>query len=138
MGQGASLLVYDLNVGLKCYLHFPCSLFTSSGFRYYEGLQKCVGLSSESHCYSSEEVDRLETLYKSLGQQYSRSSAVKVTQPPLFLVTDKIGHRVGNYFLYFLGGKMWKITTNELLSCCYSRKPKIKTSYVGLCVLCNF
>lgn len=107
MGQGASLLVYDLNVGLKCYLHFPRSLFTS-GFRYYEGLQKCVGLSSESHCYSSEEVDRLETLYKSLGQQYSRSSAVKVTQPPLFLVTDKIGPRMGNYFCIFWGVRRGK------------------------------
>ncbi|KAM7480418.1 hypothetical protein LguiA_028631 [Lonicera macranthoides] len=46
-------------------------------YRYYEGLQKCVGLYSESGQYSSEESDQLEGLYKSLGQLYSKSSAVK-------------------------------------------------------------
>ncbi|XP_058226821.1 N-terminal acetyltransferase A complex auxiliary subunit NAA15 [Rhododendron vialii] len=65
-------------------------------YRYYEGLQKCVGLSSKSHCYSSEEIDRLESLYKSLGQQYNRSSAVK--RIPLdFLNGEKFREAADNY-----------------------------------------
>ena len=47
-------------------------------FRYYEGLQKCFGLYSEIGKYSSDEIDRLDALYKSLSQQYTWSSAVKV------------------------------------------------------------
>lgn len=72
-------------------------------FRYYEGLQNCVGLSSKSQCYSSEEIDRLESLYKSLGQQYNRSSAVKVTQPLLFWLLTKLGlfFRMGVIFFLF-------------------------------------
>lgn len=46
-------------------------------YRYYEGLQKCLGLHSESGQYSSDEINQLDALYKSLGQQYSWSSAVK-------------------------------------------------------------
>lgn len=46
--------------------------------RYYEGLQKCVGLYSENSHFSPDEIDRLDDLYKSLGQQYQASSAVKV------------------------------------------------------------
>lgn len=46
--------------------------------RYYEGLQRCMGLYSANGQYSSDEVDRLEALYVSLSKQYSRSSAVKV------------------------------------------------------------
>lgn len=49
-------------------------------FRYYEGLQKCVGLYSENGHYSADEIDKLDSLYKSLGQQYAWSSAVKVAQ----------------------------------------------------------
>ncbi|GJU42507.1 protein kinase-like domain, concanavalin A-like lectin/glucanase domain protein [Tanacetum coccineum] len=44
---------------------------------YYEGLQKCFGLDSETGQYSSEEIDKLDALYKSLGKQYTWSSAVK-------------------------------------------------------------
>lgn len=47
-------------------------------FRYYEGLQKCVGLYSETSQYVPEQIEQLDTLYKYLGQQYSWSSAVKV------------------------------------------------------------
>lgn len=47
-------------------------------FRYYEGLQKCLGLYSENDQYSSDEVDRLDSLYQSLSNQYNWSSAVKV------------------------------------------------------------
>ncbi|CAK9174650.1 unnamed protein product [Ilex paraguariensis] len=52
-------------------------------YRYYEGLQKCVGIHSESGQYSLDEIDRLEALYISLGQQYNKSSAVKGV-PSLF------------------------------------------------------
>ncbi|GMN37279.1 hypothetical protein TIFTF001_006685 [Ficus carica] len=47
-------------------------------YRYYEGLQKCVGLYSENVQYSSDQIEQLDTLYKSLGQQFNWSSAVKV------------------------------------------------------------
>ena len=49
-----------------------------SMFRYYEGLQKCLGLYSENAQYSSDQIEQLDALYKSLRQQYSWSSAVKV------------------------------------------------------------
>ena len=58
------------------FLFFP--LFSSEFFRYYEGLQKCLGLYSENAEYSSSEIEQLEALYKSLGLQYTWSSAVKV------------------------------------------------------------
>lgn len=48
--------------------------------RYYEGLQKCVGLYSEDGQFSPDQIDRLESLYKTLGEQYKWSSAVKVMQ----------------------------------------------------------
>ncbi|XP_057968135.1 N-terminal acetyltransferase A complex auxiliary subunit NAA15 [Malania oleifera] len=46
-------------------------------YRYYEGLQQCVGLFSENGQYSPDDTDKLDALYKSLRQQYSWSSAVK-------------------------------------------------------------
>ncbi|XP_078432271.1 tetratricopeptide repeat (TPR)-containing protein [Wolffia australiana] len=46
-------------------------------YRYYVGLQKCLGLYSESNNYTAEEIARLDDLYKSLREQYSWSSAVK-------------------------------------------------------------
>ncbi|KAD2806185.1 hypothetical protein E3N88_39562 [Mikania micrantha] len=46
-------------------------------YRYYEELQKCVGLYSKNGQYSSDEIDQLDSLYKSLEQQYTWSSAVK-------------------------------------------------------------
>ncbi|RWR77484.1 Tetratricopeptide repeat-containing domain-containing protein [Cinnamomum micranthum f. kanehirae] len=45
--------------------------------RYYEGLQKCLGLYSENGEYKSEEVDQLDALYQSLSKQYNWSSAAK-------------------------------------------------------------
>ncbi|KAI4355680.1 hypothetical protein L6164_004427 [Bauhinia variegata] len=65
-------------------------------YRYYEGLQKCVGLYSENGNYSPDEIDQLDALYKSLGQQYKWSSAVK--RIPLdFLQGDKFQEAVDNY-----------------------------------------
>ena len=79
-------------------------------FRYYEGLQKCVGLYSENGQYSPDEIDRLDSLYKTLGQQYKWSSAVKVMQ---FIVVailnfDKISclhyhnYQLVNILLYYV------------------------------------
>lgn len=48
--------------------------------RYYQGLQKCLGLYAENAQYSPDEIESLDALYKSLGQKYSWSSAVKVTR----------------------------------------------------------
>jgi len=59
--------------------------------RYYEGLQKCVGLYSENGHFSPDEIDQLDALYKTLEQQYKWSSAVKVRQPIL----------VVRYHIYF-------------------------------------
>ncbi|CAH1422579.1 unnamed protein product [Lactuca virosa] len=65
-------------------------------YKYYEGLQKCVGLHSKIGQYSSEEIDQLDTLYKSLAQQYTWSSAVK--RIPLdFLEGVKFRDAADNY-----------------------------------------
>lgn len=65
-------------------------------YRYYQGLQKCVGLYSDNGQYSSDEIDRLDALYKSIGQQYSWSSAVK--RIPLdFLKGEKFREAADNY-----------------------------------------
>ncbi|KAF1865787.1 hypothetical protein Lal_00021788 [Lupinus albus] len=65
-------------------------------YRYYEGLQKCVGLYSENGHFSPDEIDRLDSLYRTLGQQYRRSSAVK--RIPLdFLQGDKFREAAGSY-----------------------------------------
>ncbi|GAV89376.1 NARP1 domain-containing protein/TPR_11 domain-containing protein [Cephalotus follicularis] len=65
-------------------------------YRYYEGLQKCMGLYLENGHYTSDEIDRLDALYKSLGQQYTWSSAVK--RIPLdFLQGDKFREAAVNY-----------------------------------------
>ncbi|MED6120077.1 N-alpha-acetyltransferase 16, NatA auxiliary subunit [Stylosanthes scabra] len=65
-------------------------------YRYYEGLQKCVGLYSVDGQYSPDEIDRLDSLFRSLGQQYKWSSAVK--RIPLdFLQGDKFREAADNY-----------------------------------------
>ncbi|KAL2455833.1 tetratricopeptide repeat (TPR)-containing protein [Forsythia ovata] len=65
-------------------------------YRYYEGLQRCMGLNSENCQYSSDQIDRLEALYESLSKQYSRSSAVK--RIPLdFLSGEKFQAAAENY-----------------------------------------
>lgn len=53
---------------------------------YYEGLQKCVGLYSEDGHFAPDEIDRLDALYKTLGQQFKWSSAVKVMQSVLVVI----------------------------------------------------
>ncbi|PWA97460.1 N-alpha-acetyltransferase 15, NatA auxiliary subunit [Artemisia annua] len=65
-------------------------------YRYYEGLQKCLGLHSEIAQYSSDDIDKLDTLYQSLAQQYTWSSAVK--RIPLdFLKDVKFRDAADNY-----------------------------------------
>ncbi|KAL2332403.1 hypothetical protein Fmac_019984 [Flemingia macrophylla] len=65
-------------------------------YRYYEGLQKCVGLYSENGHFSPDDIDRLDALYKTLGQQYKWSSAVK--RIPLdFLQGDKFREAADSY-----------------------------------------
>ncbi|XP_023548247.1 N-terminal acetyltransferase A complex auxiliary subunit NAA15 isoform X2 [Cucurbita pepo subsp. pepo] len=65
-------------------------------YRYYEGLQVCVGLFSKNSEYSPEEIERLDELYKSLGQQNGWSSTVK--RIPLdFLQGDKFREAADNY-----------------------------------------
>ncbi|TKY48130.1 N-alpha-acetyltransferase 15, NatA auxiliary subunit [Spatholobus suberectus] len=65
-------------------------------YRYYEGIQKCVGLYSENGHFSPDEIDRLDALYKTLGQQYKWSSAVK--RIPLdFLQGDKFREAADSY-----------------------------------------
>ncbi|KAG8379893.1 hypothetical protein BUALT_Bualt07G0136600 [Buddleja alternifolia] len=70
-------------------------------YRYYEGLQRCMGLYSSNGQYSSDQIDRLEALYESLSKQYSRSSAVK--RIPLdFLSAEKFRVAAENYIRPFL------------------------------------
>ncbi|KAD6794662.1 hypothetical protein E3N88_05558 [Mikania micrantha] len=65
-------------------------------YRYYEGLQKCVGLHSETGQYSPDEIGKLNALYQSLGEQYTWSSAVK--RIPLdFLDGVKFQEAADNY-----------------------------------------
>ncbi|CAN4086801.1 unnamed protein product [Withania somnifera] len=65
-------------------------------YGYYEGLQRCLGLYSENGQYTADEIDRLESLYRVLAHQYSRSSAVK--RIPLdFLRDDKFREAAENY-----------------------------------------
>ncbi|CAN0878301.1 N-terminal acetyltransferase A complex auxiliary subunit NAA15 [Linum grandiflorum] len=65
-------------------------------YRYYEGLQKCAGLYSENGHYSSDEIDQLDALYKSLSQDYTWSSAVK--RIPLdFLQGEKFREAADKY-----------------------------------------
>ncbi|KOM44552.1 hypothetical protein LR48_Vigan05g215700 [Vigna angularis] len=65
-------------------------------YRYYEGLQKCVGLYSENGHFSPDEIDQLDALYKTLEQQYKWSSAVK--RIPLdFLQGDKFREAAHSY-----------------------------------------
>ncbi|KAL4589164.1 hypothetical protein LXL04_002068 [Taraxacum kok-saghyz] len=65
-------------------------------YQYYEGLQKCVGLPSKTGQYSSDEIDNLDALYKSLAEQYTWSSAVK--RIPLdFLDGGKFRDAADNY-----------------------------------------
>ncbi|XP_050384710.1 N-terminal acetyltransferase A complex auxiliary subunit NAA15 [Argentina anserina] len=65
-------------------------------YRYYQGLQKCLGLNAENSQHSPDEIERLDDLYKSLAQKYSWSSAVK--RIPLdFLQGEKFREAANNY-----------------------------------------
>ncbi|KAL8465775.1 hypothetical protein ACS0TY_035031 [Phlomoides rotata] len=70
-------------------------------YRYYEGLQRCLGQYSANGQYSSDEIDRLEALYATLSKQYNRSSAVK--RIPLdFLSAEKFRLAAESYIRPFL------------------------------------
>ncbi|KAB1218605.1 N-alpha-acetyltransferase 16, NatA auxiliary subunit [Morella rubra] len=91
---GLLLKLGHLEEGEK--LHRQLLSMNPDNYRYYEGLQKCVGLYSENSQFSPDEIDRLDTLYKSLGQQYQWSSAVK--RIPLdFLQGDRFLEAAENY-----------------------------------------
>ncbi|KAM7253805.1 hypothetical protein ACFE04_031487 [Oxalis oulophora] len=65
-------------------------------YRYYEGLQKCMGLYSVTGHYSADQIEQLDALYKSLKEQYTWSSAVK--RIPLdFLQGDQFREAAVNY-----------------------------------------
>ncbi|KAK1264505.1 hypothetical protein QJS04_geneDACA024425 [Acorus gramineus] len=65
-------------------------------YRYYSGLQKCLGLYSEKSQFTSDEADRLCALYKELREQYKWSSAVR--RIPLdFLQFEKFREAAENY-----------------------------------------
>ncbi|OIW03837.1 hypothetical protein TanjilG_30113 [Lupinus angustifolius] len=65
-------------------------------YRYYEGLQKCVGLYSENGHFSPDEIDRLDALYTTLREQFKMSSAVK--RIPLdFLQDDRFREAADSY-----------------------------------------
>jgi tetratricopeptide (TPR) repeat protein len=46
-------------------------------YSYYEGLQKCLGLSPHGKYYSPEQVEKLVQIYDDLCQKYPRSAASK-------------------------------------------------------------
>ncbi|XP_074583808.1 N-terminal acetyltransferase A complex auxiliary subunit NAA15 [Curcuma longa] len=65
-------------------------------YRYLIGLQKCVQLYSEKGEYTSDEIDKLNALYKLLEEQYGSSSAVK--RIPLdFLEGENFREATDNY-----------------------------------------
>ncbi|KAJ0977810.1 hypothetical protein J5N97_013284 [Dioscorea zingiberensis] len=49
----------------------------SDNYKYFLGLQKCLGLYSEKGQYTADEIVHLDALYKSLREEYTWSSAVK-------------------------------------------------------------
>ncbi|KAL3676814.1 hypothetical protein R1sor_026762 [Riccia sorocarpa] len=71
-------------------------------YGYYEGLQKCLGLSLQgTDGYSPEQVDKLVELYTSLQTQYPKSSAAK--RIPLdFLQGSQFVEAVKTYIEFFL------------------------------------
>ncbi|GMH15945.1 hypothetical protein Nepgr_017786 [Nepenthes gracilis] len=76
-------------------------LMNPDNYRYYEGLQKCLGLYADNGKYSSDDIEQLDYLYKSLGKQYTWSTAVK--RIPLdFLQGEKFQEATDNYIRPFL------------------------------------
>lgn len=71
-------------------------LMNPDNYEYFRGLQKCLGLYSVEGQYTSDEISRLEALYKSFREQYSWSSAVK--RIPLdFLQGEEFRDAADNY-----------------------------------------
>ncbi|XP_058074694.1 N-terminal acetyltransferase A complex auxiliary subunit NAA15 isoform X2 [Magnolia sinica] len=94
--QQVSLLVKlgRLEEGEKIYRTLLAMI--PDNYRYYDGLQKCLGLHSENGQHSSDEVSQLDDLYKSLRKQYNWSSAVK--RIPLdFLHGEKFREAADSY-----------------------------------------
>jgi tetratricopeptide (TPR) repeat protein len=61
-------------------------------YSYYEGLQKCLGLSPHGKYYSPEQVEKLVQIYDDLCQKYPRSAASKVQSgdPSILLVAAAV------------------------------------------------
>ncbi|TYG49295.1 hypothetical protein ES288_D10G082500v1 [Gossypium darwinii] len=94
--QEVSLLVKLGRLEEGANLYKALLTMNPDNYRYYEGLQKCFVLYSENGKYSSDEIDQLDALYKSLAEQYTWSSAVK--RIPLdFLQGDKFREAAINY-----------------------------------------
>ncbi|KAK9677157.1 hypothetical protein RND81_11G124400 [Saponaria officinalis] len=75
--QEVSLLVKLGDVEEASKLYRLLLSMNPDNYRYYEGLQRCLGLYSETREYSPDEIEKLDALYQSLQQDYSRSSAAK-------------------------------------------------------------
>ncbi|XP_040957833.1 N-terminal acetyltransferase A complex auxiliary subunit NAA15 [Gossypium hirsutum] len=94
--QEVSLLVKLGRLEEGANLYKALLTMNPDNYRYYEGLQKCFVLYSENGKYSSDEIDQLDALYKSLAEQYTWSSAVK--RIPLdFLQGDKFREAAISY-----------------------------------------
>ncbi|XP_043726271.1 N-terminal acetyltransferase A complex auxiliary subunit NAA15-like [Telopea speciosissima] len=94
--QQVSLLVKLGRLGEGEKVYTALLTMNPDNYRYYEGLQECLGFCSENNQYSSDNIEQLEALYKSLGQQYTWSSAVK--RIPLdFLEGEKFREAADNY-----------------------------------------
>ncbi|WOL15048.1 N-alpha-acetyltransferase 15, NatA auxiliary subunit isoform X1 [Canna indica] len=76
-------------------------IWNADNYKYFIGLQKCLGLYSENGEYTSNQIVRLDALYQSLRYQYNQSSVVK--RIPLdFLEGDKFREAADNYVRPFL------------------------------------
>ncbi|KAK8664233.1 hypothetical protein V6N13_084031 [Hibiscus sabdariffa] len=94
--QEVSLLVKLGRLEEGANLYKALLTMNPDNYRYHEGLQKCYVLYSENGKYSSDEIDQLDVLYKSLAKDYTWSSTVK--RIPLdFLQGDKFRDAAVNY-----------------------------------------
>ncbi|KAA3479374.1 N-alpha-acetyltransferase 16, NatA auxiliary subunit [Gossypium australe] len=107
--QEVSLLVKLGRLEEGANLYKALLTMNPDNYRYYEGLQKCFVLYSENGKYSSDEIDQLDALYKSLADQYTWSSAVKVVHlchVPIFIDMD--GYDILRIPLDFLQGDKFR------------------------------
>ncbi|KAG8481929.1 hypothetical protein CXB51_026657 [Gossypium anomalum] len=107
--QEVSLLVKLGRLEEGANLYKALLTMNPDNYRYYEGLQKCFVLYSENGKYSSDEIDQLDALYKSLAEQYTWSSAVKVVHlchVPIFIDMD--GYDILRIPLDFLQGDKFR------------------------------